>query len=48
MAFRGESLESTAPRGKGMAADDFVHRHESNIVAISLVFGAGIAQAHEQ
>jgi hypothetical protein len=31
-----------------MAADDFVHRHEPDIVPVLFVFGAGIAQADEK
>ena len=41
-------LEAVAPRRKGMAADDLVHRHEADVVPIVGVAGARIAEPGKQ
>ena len=34
--------------GKIMAADDFIHRHESDIVPVVLILCAGISQSYDK
>src|SRR3546814_6980919 len=41
-------LEPAAPRRKGMAADDLVHRHEADVVPVVGVAGARIAEPGKQ
>src|SRR5258708_26442094 len=46
--FRELALEAILEGGKGMAADDLVHRHEADIVPGARIAGPGIAEPDDE
>jgi hypothetical protein len=41
-------VKALATGGKAMAANDFVHRHEANIVPVSGILGSRITETHKK
>ena len=46
--FGNFTLELVAPAGKIMAADNFVHRHEADIVPVSRILSSRIAETNNE